>query len=90
MPTPSLYPLYMKAQFGGGGPGDPVYIYTGEPISLDMVTSDQVSLSFNVTSFVLSLQETPVFLDLSAATIIAQQGGELVIDAEPIELEFDI
>ena len=88
MPTPSLFPYFLKAESGGGGP--PVQTFTSEPISLDMLTANQVSISISAQAIGITLQDSPLSLDLSQASVVAQQGGDLIIQATPINLELDI
>ncbi len=87
MATPSLFPIFMKAASGGGGP--PVQTFTSEPITLDIDTTGIVSLEVTADAVAISIQEIPITLDLSEALVTAQMAGELDIDAAPISLEID-
>ena len=88
MPTPSIFPYLLKAQAGGGG-GDPIQTFTSEPISLDFVAANQISIQFTYTPIGISVVDAPYSLDLGESTVIAQQGGTLDIAQNVITLEIN-
>ncbi len=86
MPTPSLFPILLKAT---SGDGPPVQTFTSEPITLDIDTTGIVSLEVTADAVAISIQEIPITLDLSEAIVTAQMAGELEIATAPISLEID-
>ncbi len=86
MATPSLFPMFLKAT---SGDGPPVQTFTSEPIQLDIDTTGIVSLEVTADAVAISIQEIPITLDLSEATITAQMAGQLEIAVAPISLEIE-
>jgi len=86
MATPSLFPILLKA---ADGSGPPVQTFTSEPITLDIDTSNIVSLEITADAVGIEIVDTPFSLDLDSASIQAQMGGDLEIESTPINLEID-
>ena len=83
MATPSLFPYLLKAAAGGG------QTFTSEPISLDIDTSNVVSLVITADAVGIDISDIPIVLDLDTAVITAQMAGKLEIAVAPISLEID-